>query len=120
MGGGQLDVMDESTCMVDVARRFSHHLASTCPVDCRTCCEELGELCRILDRICGGESHDDDLARLETLAARISEISLCGLGRCPPNPLLSTLRYFGDEYEEHVYRKACQAGVCEALAPAAA
>jgi len=118
MGSGGLVIMDESTCMVDLARYF---LAFTCDESCGQCtpCREgTGRMLEILDRICNGEGRAEDLPRLEQLARVVAETSLCGLGQTAPNPVLTTLRYFREEYVEHVERKHCRAGLCPGLVKA--
>ncbi|RLB58396.1 MAG: NADH-quinone oxidoreductase subunit F [Deltaproteobacteria bacterium] len=115
MGSGGMIVMDESTCMVDVARYFTHFLADESCGKCVSCREGLRQLGRILDRICAGEGRPGDLELLESLGRTIRSASLCALGQTATNPLDSTLRYFREEYREHVEDKKCRAGVCRAL-----
>ena len=116
MGSGGMIVVDEDTCMVDFARFF---LDFTCNESCGKCTPcRIGnnELLEILTRICEGKGKMEDLDRLEELSHYIKENSLCGLGQSSPNPVLSTLRYYRDEYIAHIRDKKCPAGVCKALA----
>ena len=115
MGSGGLIVMDEDTCMVDVARFFIEFVQEeSCGkcVPCRVGTKRMGE---ILQRICDGEGEMEDLRRLEELGAFIKESSLCGLGQTAPNPVLSTLRHFREEYVQHIRDRHCAAGVCPGL-----
>jgi len=115
MGSGGLIVMDEDTCMVDVARFFIEFVQEeSCGkcVPCRVGTKRMGE---ILQRICDGEGEMEDIARLEKLGAFIKEASLCGLGQTAPNPVLSTIRHFREEYVQHIRDKHCAAGVCPSL-----
>jgi NADH-quinone oxidoreductase subunit F len=115
MGSGGLVVLDDRDCMVDMARFF---LGFTCDESCGKCtfCR-IGtrRMLEILDRLCAGEGREEDLANLEELADRVSRTSLCGLGQTAPNPVLTSLRYFRDEFEAHVREKRCPAGRCTAL-----
>lgn len=115
MGSGGMVVMDETTCMVDVARFF---LDFTCKESCGKCtfCR-LGtkRMLEILERITQGEGVEGDIERLEELAMQIKDNSLCGLGQTAPNPVLTTIRYFRDEYEAHINHKKCPAHVCRPL-----
>jgi NADH:ubiquinone oxidoreductase subunit F (NADH-binding)/(2Fe-2S) ferredoxin/Pyruvate/2-oxoacid:ferredoxin oxidoreductase delta subunit len=115
MGSGGMIVMDDHTCMVDVARYFVDFLVDESCGKCTPCREGLYALSRTLSRICNGEGRMEDLAFLEDLSATIRETSLCQLGGSAPNPVLSTLRYFRHEYEEHIQKKKCRAGVCKSL-----
>ncbi len=117
MGSGGLIVMDEDTCMVDVAKFFLQFTQDESCGTCVPCREGTKAMLDILERITRGEGEEDDLALLESLAETIKKTSLCGLGQTAPNPVLSTLRYFRDEYEAHVREKRCPAGVCKGLAP---
>ncbi|HDN80897.1 MAG TPA: 4Fe-4S dicluster domain-containing protein, partial [Chloroflexi bacterium] len=115
MGSGGMVVMDEDTCMVDVARYFiSFTMAESCG-KCTPCREGIQQIHRILTRIVEGEGTPEDLELLEETARLVKAASLCGLGQTAPNPVLTTLRYFRDEYEAHVLEKRCPAGVCRAL-----
>ncbi len=115
MGSGGLIVMDERTCMVDVAKYFLAFLVDESCGKCTPCREGLFQMHKILTRITEGEGRDTDIELLEQLAAYVGESSLCQLGGTAPNPVLSTLRYFRDEYEAHILDKKCSAGVCKAL-----
>lgn len=115
MGSGGMVVMDESTCMVDVAKFF---LDFTCKESCGKCtfCR-MGtkRMLEILDRITNGNGQAGDIEKLEELAYQIKDNSLCGLGQTAPNPVLTTIRYFRDEYEAHITHKKCPAKVCRPL-----
>ena len=115
MGSGGMIVMDHSTCMVDVARYFVDFLADESCGKCTPCREGLVALQEVLTRICAGEGRSSDLAFLEETSATIGETSLCQLGATAPNPVLSTLRYFREEYEAHIHDHKCAAGICKAL-----
>ncbi len=112
MGSGGLVVLDESSCMVDVARYFLDFTALESCGKCTACREGNKHLHTILDRITHGQGTLDDLALLEEVGQAVQIGSLCGLGQTAPNPVLSTLRYFRDEYEAHVIEKRCPAGKC--------
>ncbi len=118
MGSGGLVIMDESTCMVDLARYFLTFTQSESCGQCTPCREGTGRMLEILERICRGEGREGDIERLEELGAVVKTTSLCGLGQTAPNPALTTLRYFRAEYEEHVRERYCRAGTCAALAVA--
>jgi NADH-quinone oxidoreductase subunit F len=115
MGSGGLIVMDERTCMVDVAKYFLAFLVDESCGKCTACREGVFQMHGILSRIVSGEGREGDIALLEELCDYVKETSLCQLGGTAPNPVLSTLRYFRDEYEAHVEQKKCPAGVCQAL-----
>jgi len=115
MGSGGMIVMDDHTCMVDVARYFIDFLMDESCGKCTPCREGLKALSGTLNRICRGEGRPDDLAFLEELSATVAETSLCQLGGSAPNPVLSTIKYFRDEYLEHIEQKRCRAGVCKEL-----
>ncbi|MGD2175114.1 MAG: NADH-ubiquinone oxidoreductase-F iron-sulfur binding region domain-containing protein, partial [Candidatus Brocadiaceae bacterium] len=115
MGSGGMIVMDEDSCMVDVARYFLNFLAEESCGKCTPCREGNLRMLQILDRICEGEATMADLELLEDVADVVKTTSLCALGKTAPNPVLSTLRYFRDEYEAHIRDKKCPAGVCRAL-----
>jgi NADH-quinone oxidoreductase subunit F len=115
MGSGGMIVMDESTCMVDVARYFVKFLKEESCGKCLPCREGLKRMHQILTDIVEGRGHSESLEALEELAWVVKESSLCGLGKSAPNPVLSTLEYFRSEYEAHVEQKKCPAGVCTAL-----
>jgi NADH:ubiquinone oxidoreductase subunit F (NADH-binding)/(2Fe-2S) ferredoxin/NAD-dependent dihydropyrimidine dehydrogenase PreA subunit len=115
MGSGGMIVMDEHTCMVDVARYFLDFLKEESCGKCTPCREGIRHMLETLNRITGGEGKPEDLGMLEALAKTVQSASLCGLGKSAPNPVLSTLRYFRDEYVAHIEDKRCPAGVCKAL-----
>jgi NADP-reducing hydrogenase subunit HndC len=115
MGSGGMVVMDDSTCMVDVARFFLSFTQSESCGKCTPCREGTKRMLEILNRICSGEGREGDLELLEELANHIKETSLCQLGGSAPNPVLSTLLYFRDEYEAHIKDKRCPANVCEGM-----
>lgn len=115
MGSGGLVVMDNETCMVDVARFFLDFTQSESCGKCTPCREGTKRMLEILERITSGEGQEGDIERLERLAENTKETSLCGLGQSAPNPVLSTLQYFRDEYEAHIYDNECPAGACEEL-----
>ena len=115
MGSGGMIVMDEDNCMVDIARFFLDFTVDESCGKCTPCREGTKRMLEILDRIAEGKGTMEDLDKLEKLAINIKETSLCGLGQTAPNPVLSTLKYFRDEYEAHVKEKRCPAGVCQSL-----
>jgi NADH:ubiquinone oxidoreductase subunit F (NADH-binding)/(2Fe-2S) ferredoxin/Pyruvate/2-oxoacid:ferredoxin oxidoreductase delta subunit len=115
MGSGGMIVMDEDTCMVDVARYFLDFTQQESCGKCVPCRVGTRQLVEILTRITKGEGQEDDIDRLEDLAETIKAGSLCGLGQTAPNPVLTTLRYFRDEYEAHIRDKSCPALVCKDL-----
>ena len=115
MGSGGLVVMDETTCMVDIARFFLTFTQSESCGKCTPCREGTTRMLEILTRICGGEGKMEDIDTLERLARVVKNTALCGLGQTCPNPILSTLRYFRDEYIAHIQDKKCPAGACTAL-----
>ena len=115
MGSGGLIVMDEDTCMVDIAKFFLEFTVDESCGKCTPCRVGTKRLLELLNKITEGNGTMEDLARIEELAAFIKANSLCGLGQTAPNPVLSTLRYFRDEYIEHIQHKRCPAGVCKAL-----
>jgi NADH:ubiquinone oxidoreductase subunit F (NADH-binding)/(2Fe-2S) ferredoxin/NAD-dependent dihydropyrimidine dehydrogenase PreA subunit len=115
MGSGGLIVMDEDTCMVDVARYFMDFLKDESCGKCTPCREGIRRMLEILNRITSGKGEMADLEVLETLGKVVKATSLCGLGQTAPNPLLSTLRYFRAEYESHIKDKFCPAGVCKGM-----
>ncbi len=115
MGSGGMIVMDEGTCMVDVARYFVHFLEEESCGKCLPCREGLKRMGQILDRITEGEGDEESLALLEELSEVVADTSLCGLGKTAPNPVLSALRYFRPEFEAHIHQKRCPAGVCTSL-----
>ncbi len=115
MGSGGLVVMDERTCMVDLARYFLSFTQKESCGKCIPCREGTKRMLEILERITEGRGRLEDLDRLHDLAFSIKDSALCGLGQTCPNPVLSTIRYFRHEYEEHINEKFCRAGVCKAL-----
>jgi len=108
-------VMDEDTCMVDVARYFLNFLAEESCGKCIPCREGVSQMLKILNRICEGKGREGDIELLEELSEVVRDASLCALGGTAPNPVLSTIRYFRDEYEAHIEQKRCPAVVCKAL-----
>ncbi len=115
MGSGGMIVMDENTCMVDMARFF---LDFTCKESCGKCIYcRIGtkRMLEMLERICSGNGKDDDIKTLEELCVSIKDGSLCGLGQTAPNPVLTTIRYFKDEYLSHIETKKCPAKQCKSL-----
>ena len=115
MGSGGLIVMDEDTCMVDVARYFLEFLKDESCGKCTACREGIDVMHDILVRICQGSGKETDIGQLEEIAEAVKDASLCALGGTAPNPVLSTIRYFRDEYESHIKDDHCPAGVCKAL-----
>ena len=115
MGSGGLIVMDEDNCMVDIARFFLDFTVDESCGKCTPCRVGTKRLLEILDKIISGNGEMEDLDRLEELANYIKSASLCGLGQTAPNPVLSTMRYFRDEYIAHIVDKKCPAGVCKKL-----
>ena len=115
MGSGGMIVMDEDNCMVDVARYFLEFLRSESCGKCTACREGVDAMYRIVTNICDGKGKEEDIPLLEELAQAVKDGSLCALGGTAPNPVLSTLRYFRDEYEAHIVEKKCPAGVCKPL-----
>lgn len=115
MGSGGLVVMDEETCMVDVAKFFLDFTQSESCGKCTPCREGTKRMLEILIDMTEGRGKEGDIEKLETLARSISAGSLCALGQTAPNPILSTLQYFRDEYEAHIKDKRCPAGVCKDL-----
>ncbi len=115
MGSGGMIVMDEDTCMVDVARYFVRFLEGESCGKCTPCREGLQQMEEILGRICEGKGTDEDIELLEDLSLVMVGTSLCALGWTAPNPVLSTIRYFREEYEAHIKDKRCPARVCKDL-----
>jgi len=115
MGSGGMIVMDEHTCMVDVARYFLDFLKGESCGKCVPCREGIKRMLEILEGICQGKGTEEDLALLEELSWAVAKTSLCALGGSAPNPVLTTLKYFADEYRAHVIDKRCPAGVCRGL-----
>ena len=115
MGSGGLIVMDEDTCMVDLAKFFLEFTVDESCGKCNPCRIGTKRMLEILTRITEGKGTPEDIDKLEILARNIKAASLCGLGQSAPNPVLSTLRYFRDEYMAHVIEKKCPAGVCKSM-----
>ena len=118
MGSGGLIVMDDTSCMVDVAKFFQDFSREESCGKCTPCRVGTSQMYMLLDQITRGEATEDDLAQLERLAGIVQKMSLCGLGQGAPNPIFSTLRYFRDEYLAHIVDKTCPAGVCPISKPA--
>ena len=115
MGSGGLVVMDEETCMVDVAKFFLNFTQSESCGKCTPCREGTKRMLEMLEKITDGKGEEGDIEKLEKLAASVKAGALCALGQTAPNPILSTLRYFRDEYEAHIKEKRCPAGQCHHL-----
>ncbi|MEJ2038657.1 MAG: NADH-quinone oxidoreductase subunit NuoF [Desulfosarcinaceae bacterium] len=115
MGSGGMIVMDENTCMVDMARFFMDFIQEESCGKCTPCREGTRRLLQILEKICEGRGEPGDIEAMEELSGVIRETALCGLGQTGPNPVLSTLRYFRDEFEAHIYEKRCPAKRCVEL-----
>ena len=115
MGSGGMIVMDDKTCMVDIAKYFLNFLKDESCGKCTTCRDGTRRMYEIVDAITQGDGQEGDIELLEELSWVVSEASLCALGQTAPNPVLSTIRYFRDEYEAHIKDKRCPAGVCKAL-----
>ena len=115
MGSGGMVVMDTTTCMVDIAKYFLEFTAEESCGKCTPCREGTLQMLGILERISAGRGHLDDLQTLEDLARMVGQSSLCGLGQTAPNPVLTTLRYFRHEYEEHIRDGYCRAKACKPL-----
>jgi len=115
MGSGGMVIMDEDNCMVDIARFFMEFCQEESCGKCTPCREGTKRMLELLTKITEGQGEIDDIATLEELAEMVKDSSLCGLGQTAPNPVLSTIRHFMDEYEAHIKDKRCPAGVCKAL-----
>jgi len=115
MGSGGMIVMDEKTCMVDLAKYFLNFLRDESCGKCISCREGTQRMWEIVSRIADGKGKDEDLGLLEDLATACKEASMCGLGQTAANPVLSTLRYFKDEYRQHIRRRKCPAQVCKEI-----
>jgi NADH-quinone oxidoreductase subunit F len=115
MGSGGMIVMDDATCMVDVARYFTTFLTEESCGKCAACRLCLGQMKEILDRICAGKGQAGDIPWMEKLFTTLDDGSLCGLGKSAANPVRSTLKFFREEYEAHINDKECPAGVCSEL-----
>jgi len=115
MGSGGLIVMDEDACMVDIARFFLEFTVEESCGKCTPCRIGTKRLMEMINKVTEGKAEMEDLDKIEELCNHIKENSLCGLGQTAPNPVLSTMRYFRDEYVAHVRDKKCPAGVCKSL-----
>jgi NADH-quinone oxidoreductase subunit F len=115
MGSGGMVVLDDRDCMVDIARFFLEFTQAESCGKCTFCRIGTKRMLEILNRLCEGQGRPDDLDKLADLADRVKRTSLCGLGQTAPNPVLTTLRYFRDEYEAHLHQRRCPAGKCAAL-----
>jgi NADH-quinone oxidoreductase subunit F len=115
MGSGGMIVMDDRTCMVDLARYFIDFLAEESCGKCVPCREGLKQMQQILSDLTSGKGRPGDTELLETMAESLKDTALCGLGQSAPNPVLSTLRYFRQEYEEHEKESFCRSGVCTGM-----
>lgn len=115
MGSGGMIVMDQDTCMVDVARYFLDFLKEESCGQCNPCREGIKQMLDILTGICDGNGKEGDIELLEEIGSMVQQFSLCGLGTSAPNPVLTTIQYFRDEYEAHIKDKKCSAGVCKSL-----
>ena len=115
MGSGGMVIMDEDTCMVDIARFFMDFTQDESCGKCTPCRVGTRRILEILERICAGKGQPSDLETLDYLCEQIKEDSLCGLGQGAPNPVVSTLKHFRDEYEAHIFDKRCPAKVCKPL-----
>ena len=115
MGSGGMIILDEDTCMVDIAKFYLEFTADESCGKCTPCRIGTKRLLQLLTKITDGKGEPEDIVKIEELAAHMKQSSLCALGQSAPNPVLSTLRYFRKEYEEHIIEKKCSAGVCKAL-----
>jgi NADH:ubiquinone oxidoreductase subunit F (NADH-binding) len=115
VGSGGMIVMDEDKCVVDVARFFMEFCRDESCGKCTPCRVGTDKMLEILTRICEGKGRAGDIPTLETMAEYMKNNALCGLGQTAPNPVLSTLRYFREEYEQHIHDKRCPAVVCNAF-----
>lgn len=115
MGSGGMVVMDQDNCMVDVARYFLEFNSAESCGKCTPCREGLSQALAILTKITKGQGTHEDISTLELLSRTIKDTAICGLGQTAPNPILTTLKYFRQEYEEHIQAKRCYAGSCESL-----
>ena len=107
--------MDETTCMVDMARYFLDFTRKESCGKCNYCRIGTKRMLEILERITKGEGRDGDIELLEELAYKVKDGAMCGLGQTAPNPVLTTIRYFRNEYEDHIYKKKCTAKSCKSL-----
>ena len=117
MGSGGLVVLDDRDCAVEIARYFLHFTQNESCGKCTFCRVGTKRMLEILERICAGKGKEEDLQTLEDLSVHVKKGSLCGLGQTAPNPVLTTLRYFRDEYEAHIRERRCPAAACKAADP---
>jgi NADH-quinone oxidoreductase subunit F/NADP-reducing hydrogenase subunit HndC len=115
MGSGGMIVIDEDSCMVNIAKFFLEFTQNESCGKCTPCREGTKRMLEILTRITEGKGEEGDIERLERLGNMIKKASLCGLGQSAPNPVLSTIKNFREEYEEHIHNKKCRANVCDRL-----
>lgn len=115
MGSGGMIILDEDTCMVDIAKFYLEFTADESCGKCTPCRIGTKRLLQLITKITEGKGESEDLVKITELAAHMKQSSLCALGQSAPNPVLSTMRYFKDEYVEHIENKSCRAGVCKAL-----
>jgi NAD-dependent dihydropyrimidine dehydrogenase PreA subunit len=115
MGSGGMIVMDETTCMVDVAKYYLAFLSEESCGKCVPCREGIRRILVILEDICNGRAQDEDLDLLIEICETVQATALCGLGKTAPNPVITTIKYFKDEYIAHIRDKRCPAGVCKEL-----
>ena len=115
MGSGGMIVVDEDTCIVDLAKYFLEFTSDESCGKCSSCREGAAALFEILERICKGEGEEEDMALLEEISYAVKDASMCGLGQSLPNPVLSSLKYFRNEYIQHIKYKRCPAGVCKEI-----
>lgn len=115
MGSGGMIVMDERTCMVDVAKYYLNFLSEESCGKCTPCREGIRRMLEILNDICEGRGKEGDIEEIIKISDTVLQASLCGLGKSAPNPILSAIKYFRNEFEEHIKEKRCAAGVCKAL-----
>ncbi|MFA5105217.1 MAG: NADH-ubiquinone oxidoreductase-F iron-sulfur binding region domain-containing protein, partial [Candidatus Margulisiibacteriota bacterium] len=115
MGSGGMIVIDKDSCMVSIAKYFLEFTQSESCGKCTPCREGTKRMLEILIRITEGRGREGDIEKLERLGNTIKKASLCGLGQSAPNPVLSTIRYFRNEYEDHIKNKKCTAGACEKM-----
>ncbi|MFH1287865.1 MAG: NADH-ubiquinone oxidoreductase-F iron-sulfur binding region domain-containing protein, partial [bacterium] len=114
-GSGGAVILDEGSCMVDLARFFLEFCKNESCGKCTPCRLGISQMLHILDRICEGKGTPDDKVNLVHIAETIKSTSLCGLGQTASNPVITTLRYFDKEYDEHIVEKKCKAGICTEL-----
>ena len=116
MGSGGMIIMDDTKCMVNLARFYLEFTVSESCGKCTPCRIGTKRMLEILERLCDGKGEEKDLEKLDKLAHMIAKASVCGLGQCAPNPVISTMKYFRDEFEEHAVDKVCRALECKAMA----